>query len=172
MLGRTATGPVCDWLRQSIANAPFRGTPLNEVLFALPITVRIRACGIVLFKNQILMVRHIHDNRDYWTLPGGGVESGESVFAAAKREVLEETGIVAEPIRQLFLHENQFSTSHCVLMTEPLGNASPTLGLDPEEAHLPNEERMLREASWINIDKMKNDEMVSKVIQSLGYTAK
>jgi hypothetical protein len=31
-LGRTATGLVCKWLRHFIANAPLRGTPLNEVL--------------------------------------------------------------------------------------------------------------------------------------------
>ena len=34
MLGRTAPGPVCKWLRHFIANAPLRGTPLNKVLYA------------------------------------------------------------------------------------------------------------------------------------------
>ena len=31
-----------------------------------------------------------------WAPPGGGVELGETVFDAGKREVLEETGIVCE----------------------------------------------------------------------------
>ena len=33
---------------------------------------------------------------NFWKLPGGAVDVGEDVAAAAEREVLEETGIVAE----------------------------------------------------------------------------
>jgi len=41
---------------------------------------------------------------DWWFTPGGGVEPDETVEAAARREVLEETGIVlgdlGEPVRE------------------------------------------------------------------------
>ena len=40
-----------------------------------------------------------------WSLPGGRIEPGEAVRAAALREVLEETGIVAELAGLLDVHE-------------------------------------------------------------------
>jgi 8-oxo-dGTP diphosphatase len=40
-----------------------------------------------------------------WSLPGGHVEPGEQVAGAARREVFEETGVVAEILGLVDLHE-------------------------------------------------------------------
>ncbi len=45
------------------------------------------------------------------SLPGGGVDEGEDVVSALKREILEETGCLCDDIKELgFVSENRF---HC-----------------------------------------------------------
>ncbi len=40
--------------------------------------------------------------REWWTLPGGGIEPGETPEQAVRREVLEETGLVAKDVDYLW----------------------------------------------------------------------
>nr|WP_086939598.1 NUDIX domain-containing protein [Thaumasiovibrio occultus] len=67
---------------------------------------RIRAAGILVNENKILMLK-VHDHTgEYWTLPGGGLEKDDGdTRAALKREFLEETGLTAEVGDFLFVRE-------------------------------------------------------------------
>ena len=57
--------------------------------------VRVRACGICWEHERLLMVNHQGvSEADFWAPPGGGVEFGQSISAALRREMLEETGLV------------------------------------------------------------------------------
>jgi ADP-ribose pyrophosphatase len=53
------------------------------------------AVGAVVFKNNcVLLVRRGQaPSEDLWAIPGGSVEIGETLQAAAEREILEETGV-------------------------------------------------------------------------------
>ena len=56
-------------------------------------TVRIRVAGILCEKEKILLVSHKKKDNIYWLLPGGGVDYGESLDEALKREFSEELNI-------------------------------------------------------------------------------
>ena len=54
---------------------------------------RIRVSAILRWSDRLLLCRHEKGGRDYWLLPGGGVNSGESLVDALHRELGEEVGI-------------------------------------------------------------------------------
>ena len=57
---------------------------------------RIRVSAILRWRDRVLLCRHEKHGREYWLLPGGGVNSGESLVDALQRELAEEIGIVGD----------------------------------------------------------------------------
>jgi 8-oxo-dGTP diphosphatase len=57
---------------------------------------RIRVSVILRREGRILLVRQEKPGREYWLLPGGGVNAGESLVDALRREVAEEVGMAEE----------------------------------------------------------------------------
>ncbi len=49
--------------------------------------------ALLVWREGILLCRHEKPGKEYWLLPGGGVNSGESLVDALRRELAEEVGI-------------------------------------------------------------------------------
>jgi 8-oxo-dGTP diphosphatase len=126
-------------------------------------------CAAIIRDNSILMVRHCDAEREYWTLPGGAIESGETPQEAVVREVREETGLVASVSRFLFEEDYLQGTSTCYCYLAEVDNAQePQLGSDPEEVHLQANERLLQGVAWHPLESMKDDCQVSRVIKCMN----
>lgn len=63
----------------------------------------IPACNVLIRDGErlLLVQRGRQPFQGYWSLPGGGVELGETLAQAVAREVLEETGLHVESTRYL-----------------------------------------------------------------------
>lgn len=66
----------------------------------------VRCSVIVLRQRAVLLVHRTRDSLDDWVLPGGTPREGESMTACARRELLEETGLSADPSRVALVVES------------------------------------------------------------------
>jgi 8-oxo-dGTP diphosphatase len=67
--------------------------------------------GALIFRGRgrrgaiLLVERGGHPLKGYWSIPGGLVETGETLDEAVRREVLEETGLRVKPIEMFGIFE-------------------------------------------------------------------
>jgi 8-oxo-dGTP pyrophosphatase MutT (NUDIX family) len=59
--------------------------------------------------GRVLLFRFTPPGRDpFWATPGGAVDPGEDFPAAARRELFEETGIIADPGTPVHIRMNRY----------------------------------------------------------------
>ena len=63
--------------------------------------------AIVFIDGKLVTMRRVKDGRLYYTFPGGGLEKGEEQKDCVIRECIEEFGITVEPVRRLYIYENE-----------------------------------------------------------------
>jgi 8-oxo-dGTP pyrophosphatase MutT (NUDIX family) len=67
------------------------------------IQVKCRVRGVIKKDEQLFLVQHV--GYSTWCLPGGGIDSGEGLEQALKREIMEELGVEAQVGKLLVVHQ-------------------------------------------------------------------
>ncbi|XP_057268588.1 8-oxo-dGDP phosphatase NUDT18 [Pezoporus wallicus] len=98
-----------------------------------PICLGKNICYVVLAvlfneEDRVLLVQEAKPEcRGKWYLPAGRMEPGESIVAAMRREVKEETGLECEPLTLLALEERGPAWIRFAFLARPTGGTLKTL---------------------------------------------
>lgn len=122
--------------------------------------LRVRVSGILIRKNKLLLVKLKSPARDnpVWMPPGGGVEHGELLDSALRREFREETGLHIEAKRILMVHEFIAPPYHALELYFSCFMAGGDLktGRDPEHAA---DEQILLNVQFFPLNELKSIEL-------------
>lgn len=88
-----------------------------------------RATLVIIRNNRVLLARD--DTLNFWSLPGGRIEPGESDEAAATRELDEETGLQILSLE--FLLEHESDVRHHRVFRITVNEAEPAPGMEIAE---------------------------------------
>jgi len=112
----------------------------------------ISAAAVIVQDERILLLNHTEEGSyDFWTPPGGRLESPESIFDCAAREAFEETGLQVELDRILYIQELLSPGYHLCKFFVLSKAFSGALTL----ANKTREESFLREARFFSRDALQ-----------------
>lgn len=114
-----------------------------------------RVEGLVIKENQILAIHRINKGKEYYVLPGGGWEDGETEEQGVKREVKEEASIDIEVDRKIFELKTKNESRKVVYLCKYLGGEI-TLGDFNEKKDMEENPSNLYEPMWIPINNLPN----------------
>lgn len=111
--------------------------------------------AIIKTDQGLVMVEQMHrQDGQILIFPGGGLQPGESIFRAVKREVEEETNLIVQPDKIVYLREtlNQGNSGiEFYVLCSLLGGAL-SLGNDPELAEGKQILQAVRVVSWVELE--------------------
>ncbi len=121
------------------------------------------------FRDEKILIEKIHfDNRIFYTIPGGGIEEGETPEETVLRELKEECGLEGTIVKKMgiFMTKGEGSEEYAFEVYVP-DDQEPVTGSDPE---WPADDQPLKEVCWMRLDEISERDRA--FLWSYGLMAK
>ena len=113
---------------------------------------RNRSQAMVCRDGKLLLVEHRMKGRDFFNLPGGGIEENETPEEAALRELNEEAGASGKIVRPLAIeYKPDLESRIFTFLVEIRDDAVPHKGIDPE---LSESEQTIVGVTWRTLEEI------------------
>ena len=112
---------------------------------------RSRSVAIVIRDGKILMERVFYFGREFFTVPGGGIEKGETPEEAAIRELKEECGLDGTIVKPLAVQYKDNRSAEYSFEVSISDDQEAITGYDPEET---SDNPPLKEVLWMNLNEI------------------
>jgi 8-oxo-dGTP diphosphatase len=120
--------------------------------------MRARAAAVIIKNDSVLLIHRNNEGKQYYVLPGGGIEAGEEPLQACIREVKEELGIEVKNARVFFEYQNGDDPNYFFLIDEYHGK--PTIGDFPKQS-----ETNIYEIEWVDIQDILTVPLFPEVLK-------
>lgn len=112
-----------------------------------------RAVAIVIKQDKLLVMFRRNEGKEYFTLPGGGIEPNESAEQATVREIEEETTLKVKVERQLYEHHYDDNSNQYFFLCKYI-SGQPKLSKNAPERK--DSIKNVYKPMWLSLDKIKN----------------
>jgi len=126
--------------------------------------LRRKSARVIIIRENKLLVFHrkrldasTNSWVEYYSIPGGGIDRGETPEVAAVRELREEMGVEVRLISLVATSRSRYY-EHIVYLGEII-DGEPTLQLDSEEAAVMSEKNQF-EVEWVDIDSLTQEKLL------------
>ncbi len=114
------------------ANTRWTAAGVNSPVLAVDAVIRLKEGGVLFVRRQN------HPFKDWWALPGGLVEVGETIEEALIREIEEETGLLVKSMQLIgvFSDPKRDPRGHTVSVAYLVSSVSGTLKAGSDAAEV------------------------------------
>lgn len=132
--------------------------------------VRTSAKAVIIREGKLLAIKNYAPGGDWYILPGGGQNHGESLTEALKRECMEEASIHVDPgdilfIRDYISRNHEFAeedgNSHQVefMFSCTIRSGTPAPGVEPDQFQTG--------VAWLPLNRIEEFDLYPKLLKEI-----
>jgi 8-oxo-dGTP diphosphatase len=109
--------------------------------------------GIVIHEDKLLLIERFRKRLHYFSIPGGGIEEGETPAETAVREIAEETTCVVRVVRPLY-ELRRGNVIHHIFLCEYVSGTPRLPAHAPEAQTMRDDNRFV--PTWLPLTELRD----------------